>query len=211
MAKSTNVIRGRCGNLIFYRGKKETLVRGTSLKFNFPDTPAQQAARKRLQAAMRFYQRLKQTPLLEAWRVAAAETTANRYTLFMQANIDVFNEQTLSDPAALQMTLGALPRMNRLEAVRLDDGSALLTWENSLGEEHAGMDDRLCVAALFAGRLYTPQLLETDGARRRDRRARISLGGSEGREAHLYAFFAAQDGSAYSPSCYAHLREEGSL
>ena len=43
------------------------------------------------------------------------------------------------------------------------------------------------------------------------RRARISLGGSEGREAHLYAFFAAQDGSAYSPSCYAHLREEGSL
>ena len=186
-------------------------MRGTSLKFNFPDTPAQQAARKRLQAAMRFYQRLKQTPLLEAWRVAAAETTANRYTLFMKANIDVFNEQTLSDPAALQMTLGALPRMNRLEAVRLDDGGALLTWENSLGEEHAGMDDRLCVAALFAGRLYTPQLLETDGARRRDRRARISLGGSEGREAHLYAFFAAQDGSAYSPSCYAHLREEGSL
>lgn len=187
------------------------MVRGSSLKSNFPDTPAQQAVRKRLQSALRFYQRLKETPLLEAWRVAAEGTTANRYTLFIKSNIDVFNEQTLADPAALQLVQGTLPRLNCLEAERLEDGGVLLTWDNSLCEEHTALDDRLCVAALFEGRLYTPRLLETDGARRRDRRARVSLAGTEGGEAHLYAFFMAPDGNAYSTSCYAHVAEEGGL
>ena len=62
MAKTSIDFRGKCGNLIFYRGKKGSLVRGSSLKSNFPDTPAQQAVRKRLQSALRFYQRLKETP-----------------------------------------------------------------------------------------------------------------------------------------------------
>lgn len=211
MAKTSIDFRGKCGNLIFYRGKKGSLVRGSSLKSNFPDTPAQQAVRKRLQSALRFYQRLKETPLLEAWRVAVEGTTANRYTLFIKSNIDVFNEQTLADPAALQLVQGTLPRLNCLEAERLEDGGVLLTWDNSLCEEHTALDDRLCVAALFEGRLYTPRLLETDGARRRDRRARVSLAGTEGGEAHLYAFFMAPDGNAYSTSCYAHVAEEGGL
>ena len=75
------------------------------------------------------------------------------------------------------------------------------------------LDDNFQVegSALFEGRLYTPRLLETDGARRRDRRARVSLAGTEGGEVHLYAFFMAPDGNAYSTSCYAHVAEEGGL
>ena len=71
MGKTSIDLRGRCGNLVFYRTKTGTRFRSVPLKSNFPGTPAQRAARFRMMAVVRFYQRLKETPLLEAWRVAA--------------------------------------------------------------------------------------------------------------------------------------------
>lgn len=69
MAKTENLLQGRLGNLIFYKVKGVTRIRSVPLMVHNPETPAQQAVRKRLIAAVQFYRRLKDTPLKAVWRL----------------------------------------------------------------------------------------------------------------------------------------------
>ena len=48
MAKTENLLQGRLGNLIFYQVKGVTRIRSVPLMVRNPETPAQQAVRKRL-------------------------------------------------------------------------------------------------------------------------------------------------------------------
>ena len=112
MAKTENLLQGRLGNLIFYQVKGVTRIRSVPLMVRNPETPAQQAVRKRLIVSVQFYRRLKDTPLKAVWQVAARDTLVNGYNLFLKRNIHAFNDRTLSTPSALSMTCGNLPRMN---------------------------------------------------------------------------------------------------
>ena len=47
MAKTENLLQGRLGNLIFYQVKGVTRIRSVPLMVRNPETPAQQAVRKR--------------------------------------------------------------------------------------------------------------------------------------------------------------------
>ena len=79
MAKSENVIRGRIGNMIFYRVRGVTRIRSVPLSAVRPDALKCRTARLRLIAAVRFYQRLQDTRLRDIWRLAAKDTAMNGY------------------------------------------------------------------------------------------------------------------------------------
>ncbi len=154
MAKSENVIRGRIGNMIFYRVRGVTRIRSVPLSAGRPDALKCRTARLRLIAAVRFYQRLQDTRLRYIWRMAAKDTAMNGYNLFVKQNIHVFNERTLFDPARLLLVFGILPPMNCLELAEQTGRRIVLTWKNSL--EPAGTVHLYCFFVSADGTAYSP-------------------------------------------------------
>lgn len=96
MAKSENVIRGRIGNMIFYRVRGVTRIRSVPLSAVRPDALKCRTARLRLIAAVRFYQRLQDTRLRDIWRMAAKDTAMNGYNLFRETEHPCVQRRTLS-------------------------------------------------------------------------------------------------------------------
>ncbi len=210
MAKSEIMIRGRIGNMIFYRVKGVTRIRSVPLAVGRPDTLKCQTARLRLIAAVRFYQRLQDSRLRDIWRMAAQDTAMNGYNLFVKQNIHVFNERTLFDPAHLLLVFGALPPMNCLEVAEQTGRRVVLVWKNSLVTAGIRADDRVGVVALCEGKMYSPLWLDKTLSYRQEQRAVIELEGLPAGEVHLYCFFVSSDGTAYSPSSYLciHLKSD---
>lgn len=202
MAKVDGVIQGRVGNMIFYQVNGVTRVRTAPPKIRDPNTPKQQANRNRFIVALRFYQRMKDTFLPIVWQLGAKGMAMSGYNLFMRLNISVFNERTIFDPAHLVLTLGSLPRMNKLMVKERQGNCVTLEWENSLNVEGAHTNDHLQVVALFEGRMYTPVWLKEVRAHRCEQVVQVDLGKDWKRTVHLYCFFASPDGSAYSASSY---------
>ena len=83
-------LQGKYGNLITYDVKGQTRVRSTPLEYHDANTEAQQKSRRRLTIIVRFYSHLKETPIIEIWRVAAIPTPYDRYSLFRKLNMNVF-------------------------------------------------------------------------------------------------------------------------
>ena len=202
MAKTDQVLQGRMGNAVFYRVNGKTYVRSVPSTYRDARTAAQQSNRMRLVVAGRFYQRLQGTFLREVWRLAARHFSMNGCNLFMKMNLQVFNSRTLYDPSHLMMSHGTLPRLNHPAVTLLADNRVCLTWDYWRRREVAHADDRLCVVALFEGRMYSPVLFEGLTVNRRDYSVTLDLGEGWNRRAHLYCFFASPDGQAYSPSDY---------
>lgn len=202
MAKCENVIRGRIGNVIYYRVKGVTRVRSVPLSVGRPDSAKWRTARRRLIAAVRFYQRLQDSRLRDIWRMAARDTEINGYNLFVKQNIHVFNERTLFDPARLQLVFGALPPMNCLELSEQAGRRIVLAWKNSLTPLGIRATDRVGMVALCEGRIYSPVWLDKAVSCRQEQRASVELEGFPAGTVHLYCFFVSVDGAAYSPSSY---------
>lgn len=202
MAKTENVFQGRMGNTVFYKVNGVTRVRSAPMKIRNANTPEQKVNRRRFIVALRFYQQMKKTFLPIIWRIGAKEMAMNGYNLFMRLNISVFNERTIFDPAHLVLTLGSLPRMNKLIVKERQGNCVTLEWKNSLNVEGIHTNDHLQVVALFEGRMYTPVWLKEVRAHRCEQVVQVDLGKGWKRTVHLYCFFASPDGSAYSASSY---------
>lgn len=211
MARVESLVKGKVGNMVLYQRGKRVFVRSLPQDFPVVATPAQQASRNRLVVATRFYQQLKGTPLPALWRLAAAETRRNGYNLFMKMNIYAFNERTLADPEQLLLALGVLPRMQRLSVAYVEGNRVALAWENSLSVDDGYEGDLLQVVALFEGRMYSPRWIDTGGACRGRKAALLDLGREWRRPVHLYCFFAAPCGKAYSSSTHICVKPEGYL
>lgn len=108
MAVSGIELKGRVGNVVYYRVRGKTRIRSLPLQYRDANTPRQQAVRRRLVVAARFYHRLLETPLANMWRAFARGKKNNGYILFMKRNIRVFDDRTLFDPARLRLTEGRL-------------------------------------------------------------------------------------------------------
>ena len=208
MAKSENVIRGRIGNMIFYRVRGVTRIRSVPLSAVRPDALKCRTARLRLIAAVRFYQRLQDSRFRDIWRMAAKDTAINGYNLFVKQNIHVFNDRTLFDPVRLQLVFGALPPMNCLELSEQTGRRIVLTWKNSLEPAGIRASDRVGVVALCEGRMYSPLWLIANC--RQEQRATVELDDLSAGTVHLYCFFVSADGSAYSSGSYLciHLKSD---
>ena len=210
MAKSEIMIRGRIGNMIFYRVKGVTRIRSVPLSTGKPDSSKCRSARLRLIAAVRFYQRLQDSRFRDIWRMAAKDTAINGYNLFVKQNIHVFNDRTLFDPVRLQLVFGALPPMNCLELSEQTGRRIVLTWKNSLEPAGVRATDRGGGGALCEGKMYSPLWLDKAVSYRQEQRVAVELEGLPAGTVHLYCFFVSADGTAYSPGSYLciHLKSD---
>ena len=194
-------IRGKVGNSVFYRVGSITRVRSAAANYLDANTIKQQENRSRLRVAIRFYQRLVEIGLQEAWYLATQGTGKNGYNFFLKLNMMVFKPNgKIGDFARLQLTVGMLQKVNHLMACVDEEDAVVLSWEKAENLPSAGMEDELVVVVLYADRSFSPEFVKTSGETRGDGKATFRLQRKRGTAAHLYCFFREKDGKAYSPS-----------
>ena len=193
-------IRGKVGNSVFYRVGSITRVRSAAANYLDANTIKQQENRSRLRVAIRFYQRLVEIGLQEAWYLATQGTGKNGYNFFLKLNMMVFKPNgKIGDFARLQLTVGMLQKVNHLMACVAEEDAVVFSWEKL---PSAGMEDELVVVVLYADRSFSPEFVKTNGETRGDGKATFRLPGRRGTAVHLYCFFRKKNGEAYSPSQY---------
>ena len=196
-------IRGKVGNSVFYRVGSITRVRSAAANYLDANTIKQQENRSRLRVAIRFYQRLVEIGLQEAWYLATKGTGKSGYNFFLKLNMMVFKPNgKIGDFARLQLTVGMLQKVNHLMACVDEEDAVVLSWEKAENLPSAGMEDELVVVVLYADRSFSPEFVKTNGETRGDGKATFRLPGRRGTAVHLYCFFRKKNGEAYSPSQY---------
>ena len=196
-------IRGKVGNSVFYRVGSITRVRSAAANYLDANTIKQQENRSRLRVAIRFYQRLVEIGLQEAWYLATQGTGKNGYNFFLKLNMMVFKPNgKIGDFARLQLTIGMLQKVNHLMARVDEEDAVFLSWEKAEDLPSAGAGDKLAVVVLYADRSFSPEFVKTNGETRGDEEATFRLQRKRGTAAHLYCFFREKNGEAYSPSQY---------
>lgn len=196
-------LQGKYGNLITYDVKGQTRVRSTPLEYHDANTEEQQKSRRRLTIIVRFYSHLKDTPIIDIWRVAAIPTPYDRYSLFRKLNMNVFLPNgKIGDFSKLQMTHGELPQALNMQAEIDPEDHVTLTWTNHLGHTTSHDNDTLGVIAIYNNNSFSPQLLEGIHAPRKDEKAVFHVDRKSGKPLHLYVFFASPEKDAYSNDQY---------
>ena len=202
MAKTDKLISGKVGNTVFYRVGADTRVRSTPAEYSDAKTPEQMDCRSQYMVAICFYRHMVVTPLREVWRVATGGMSASGYNFFMRLNMKVFKpDGKIADFSRLQLAVGMLQKVNNLRGEVDDRDVVTLTWEENAGLAPARMGDELMVVVLYGDRSFTP-VFEEVRATRGERKAMIQLNRKRGMAAHLYCFFRAKEGKAYSSSQY---------
>lgn len=197
-------IRGKVGNLVVYEVNGKTRVRSTPDSIRNPKTPAQQMARSRLVATLRFYQRVQKTDFAGIWKKSARPLATNGYALFMKTNLPAYSaERTVFDFSQLHLSTGELYPLFNPAVVQQADGSIHLRWNYPYLGVHCHASDRLMIGMLTGERSFSPRRLEGISAERRDGEATFRLPAlPEGETVHLYCFFADADGENYSNDWY---------
>ena len=77
-----------------------------------------------------------------------------------------------------------------------------LEWRDNTSTVTAQATDQLTVVAIFDNEPYQPVVLDDTGFCRSDGKAIVPVPEGTWTTAHLYCFFAAQDGKRYSPCMY---------
>ena len=169
MAKTEQEIRGKVGNMVFYKVGNEIRVRSTANDFQDADSEGQHPRRSRLRVATLFYQRLTKTISRRIWKLAATGTSQNGFNLFMKKNMMVFTPcGNVGDFSRLCLTAGVLQQVNHLEVTADDAGRVTLTWEVGINSPSAGDEDRLRVIVLLSDRCFSPFVVEGVDSRRKD-------------------------------------------
>ena len=121
--------------------------------------------------------------------VAREEERRSGYHWFLHANMNMFGPNDYID----------YPRLV-LSAIHTD--KLELEWLDNTSTVTAQATDQLTVAAIFDNEPYQPVVLDDTGYYRSDEKAAVLLPEGAWTTAHLYCFFAAQDGKRYSPCMY---------
>lgn len=194
-------IRGRIGNTIFVGRNGKCYARAVAEKVTNPNTPKQQVVRARFRVALRFYQRLKDTPLGEIWRMAGKRAKLTGYTLFMRENLNMFDhEGKIVDFDGFRLAVGNRCDARDLSASLDDAGQVTLRWSDGEEDAYTGENDRLMVALLYGDRLFSPEVVEDLNATRRDGSVSFKLPRAKDTEVHLYGFFISPGGEHISDS-----------
>ena len=183
-------IRGRIGNTIFVGRNGKCYARAVATKVTNPNTPKQQMVRARFRVALRFYQRLKDTPLGEIWRLSGKRAKLTGYTLFMRENLNMFDhEGRIVDFDGLRLAVGNRCDARDIEVSLDDSGQVTLRWGDDDEDLYLGENDRLMVALLYGDRLFSPEVVDDLKAVRRDGTVTFRLPRIKDVEVHLYCCF----------------------
>ena len=162
--------------------------------------------RSRFRVAVRFYQRIKNTPLKWILDLSADEICNSGYALFMKKNLKAFRANgKIGDFSQLHFSIGERQRAYNLQGRMDEQGMVTLEWENDEGVYDFGAADRLNVIVLYSNRSFSPKLVEGVEVSRVAGKAMFPLECGEGVTAHLYCFFVSPDGKRFSNSQYIKL------
>lgn len=207
MASFSNVlgIRGRVGNVVFCKLNGKSYMRSVPVK-NDSNTPKQQEVRSRFRVTVRFYQKIKDTPLKRILDLSADGICSSGYVLFMKKNLKAFRANgKIGDFSQLHFAAGKRQQAYNLMGTRDDQGMVTLCWENGAGLYPHEEEDRLNVVVLRSNRSFSPELLEGLEVVREAGKAIFPLTCKKGVKLHLYCFFVSPDGKRFSNSQYVKL------
>lgn len=198
--------RGRLGKVVFCELNGVPYIRRLPEVVNNPNTPKQQAVRSRFRVAVRFFQKLKDTPLKEILDISAKGICSSGYTFFMKKNLKAFQaDGRIGDFSQLHFAGGKRQQGFNLTGTMDERGMVTLNWENSVKADASGKKDRLMVVAIYSDRAFSPILLEDVSAPREAREASFRMARSKKGKIHLYCFFVSPDGKKFSDSQHIQL------
>lgn len=207
MASVDNVLglRGRLGNVVFCERNGKSYTRGIPTEVYNPNTPKQQAVRSRFRVAVRFFQKLKDTPILDVLNGSAEGIAFSGYNFFMKKNLKAFKaDGKIGDFSQIHFAAGKRQEMYNLTGEVDERDEVTLRWENSPRANCTEREDRLMVVVLYGDRAFSPLVLEGVNAIRKECKAAFGLSRKKGVKAHLYCFFVSSK-KRYSSSQYISL------
>ena len=171
-----------------------------------PNTPKQQEVRSRFRVAVRFYKKIKETPLKGILDLSADKICSSGYALFMKKNLKAFRANgKIGDFSQLHFSAGKRQQAYNLQGRMDDQGIVTLDWENDEEAYNFEATDRLNVIVLPSNRSFSPKLLEGLEVLRVAEKATFPLERGKGMKIHLYCFFESPDGKRFSNSQYIKL------
>lgn len=198
-------IRGRVGNVVFCKLNGKSYMRSLPDRID-PNTPKQQEVRSRFRVAVRFYKKIKETPLKGILDLSADKICSSGYALFMKKNLKAFRANgKIGDFSQLHFSAGKRQQAYNLQGRMDDQGMVTLDWENDEEAYNFEAADRLNVIVLPSNRSFSPKLLEGLEVLRAAEKATFSLERGKGVKIHLYCFFESPDGKRFSNSQYIKL------
>ncbi len=200
-------MRGKLGDLVYYKWKGKQCVRRCRSYSNKPASPSQQATRSHFKACSLMYKFLCEDFLLP-WQKASATTRMNGRNLFISRNIDAFRKEGNSpDFERLHFSTGKILVPNGLSCTSMGDGQWCLSWEYD--DEWTAPDDQLYVVELHSDNPLCPLQVAGITALRCDRQAVFSTNQQMGLETHLYCYWGNAAKTKFSESVYFRNRQNG--
>lgn len=205
---TTPLLSGRMGNLIYYvrNGKqcvRRVAIPGKKRKWEMEErSEKQKALSGRFAIVQTFYSEYCERVSPVIWRLAAKENGQMPHNLFNSLNCKCFSGSgMLVDFEKFLFTQGQLllPWSMRIEQ---NGRSYRVTWEEERDWETAAPTDKLCVGVLYSRYPGAPRLLSQVTGRRGELCGEFSPDEILGKDAHIYCFFAREDETAFSESCY---------
>ena len=161
---------------------------------------------RRFRAIQQLYSIYRRKVSPDIWRLAAREEGKMAHNLFHSTNCGCLNaEGKMAAPELFQFTAGTLllPREMAVEA--LGGGQFRATWTDERELATAAANDRLKVGVFYPSTPTGLYWAEEMSGTRGDGCGEFRLDTQSDTEAHVYLFFAREDGGAYTPSMHFHV------
>ena len=161
---------------------------------------------RRFRAIQQLYSIYRRKVSPDIWRVAAREEGKMAHNLFHSTNCGCLNaEGKMAAPELFQFTAGTLllPREMAVEA--LGGGQFRATWAEEREMATAAGTDRLQAGVLYDNNLLALHTATEVSGTRGEGQGVFALDPAKAEGAHVYLYFAREDGTAYSPSAHFHM------
>lgn len=161
---------------------------------------------RRFRAIQQLYSIYRRKVSPDIWRLAAREEGKMAHNLFHSTNCGCLNaEGKMAAPELFQFTAGTLllPREMAVEA--LGGGQFRATWAEEREMATAAGTDRLQAGVLYDNNLLALHTATEVSGTRGEGQGVFALDTAKAGGAHVYLYFAREDGTAYSPSAHFHV------
>lgn len=200
--------RGKMGNLIYYKRGNKICVRRAAI----PGKPRKweqegfseerKTCMNRFAVVQELYRYFRREVSPDIWRTAARAEGRMAHTLFYSTNYRCFDAgREVLDAEGFQFSAGSvlLPRELTVTATE-EEGMFRVSWQETRQGINAAATDRLQVGVLYDSKPKAPKRVPEVSGTRGDGEGWFRLDPKFGLPAHVYVYFAREDGTAYSPS-----------
>ena len=201
--------RGKMGNLIYYTVNGKTYVRRARKRPGTPGKPRtekQKALSGRFRLVQKVYSFYMQTVSADIWRIAARAQGRRGQNLFCEVNSGCFEAGVgIASPETFRFAEGELLLPWGMQVEGLGGGRFRATWTDERELARTAASDRLKVGVFYPSTPTGLYWAEEMSGTRGDGCGEFRLDTSSDTEAHVYLFFAREDGGAYTPSMHFHV------